>query len=147
MIPFDDLPELVHVRVGEIANPLVQLDPTLLQDVASRRATDAVNVGQADLNLLVAREIDAGDTSHAQPCRCLCLGLRLQMMRVTPCRFTTLQCSQIGFTLLRTFTGAPVKNLERDSKNKWGREFLQVCAWCEVRGASGCGRGVGSAFR
>jgi hypothetical protein len=25
-------------------------------------------------------------------------------MRVTPSRFTTLQCSQIGFTLLRTFT-------------------------------------------
>jgi hypothetical protein len=32
------------------------------------------------------------------------LGLRLQMMRVTPCRLTTLQCSQIGFTLERTFT-------------------------------------------
>src|SRR5678815_3778281 len=42
-----------------------------------------------------------------QPWRCLCLGLRLQMMRVTPLRFTTLQCSQIGFTLVRTFTGAP----------------------------------------
>jgi hypothetical protein len=26
------------------------------------------------------------------------------MMRVTPCRLMTLQCSQIGFTLLRTFT-------------------------------------------
>jgi hypothetical protein len=32
------------------------------------------------------------------------LGLRLQMMRTTPCRLTTLQCSQIGFTLERTFT-------------------------------------------
>jgi hypothetical protein len=30
--------------------------------------------------------------------------LRLQMMRTTPCRLTTLQCSQIGFTLERTFT-------------------------------------------
>jgi hypothetical protein len=30
--------------------------------------------------------------------------LRLQMIRVTPCRLTTLQCSQIGFTLDRTFT-------------------------------------------
>src|SRR5215207_522517 len=40
------------------------------------------------------------------PCRCLCLGLRLQMIRVTPLRFTTRQCSQIGLTLLRTFTGA-----------------------------------------
>src|SRR5579883_1013907 len=40
----------------------------------------------------------------AQPCRCLCLGLRLQMMRMTPLRLITLQCSQIGFTLVRTFT-------------------------------------------
>src|SRR5664279_2119013 len=30
------------------------------------------------------------------------------MMRVTPLRLTTLQCSQIGFTLDRTFTGTPV---------------------------------------
>ena len=28
-----------------------------------------------------------------------------QMMRTTPFRRTTLQCSQIGLTLLRTFTG------------------------------------------
>jgi hypothetical protein len=26
------------------------------------------------------------------------------MMRTTPCRLTTLQCSQIGLTLERTFT-------------------------------------------
>jgi len=28
------------------------------------------------------------------------------MTRITPARFTTLQCSQIGFTLLRTFKTA-----------------------------------------
>jgi hypothetical protein len=32
------------------------------------------------------------------------------MMRVTPLRFTTLQCSQMGFTLLRTFTGGSESN-------------------------------------
>jgi hypothetical protein len=32
------------------------------------------------------------------------------MIRVTPFRFTTRQCSQIGFTLLRTFTGALQSN-------------------------------------
>src|SRR6266849_3440317 len=37
------------------------------------------------------------------PCRCLCLGLRLQMTRMTPRRLITLQCSQIGLTLVRTF--------------------------------------------
>src|SRR6476646_565603 len=42
------------------------------------------------------------------PCRCLCFGFRLQMMRTTPWRLITLQCSQIGLTLLRTFTIAPI---------------------------------------
>ena len=41
------------------------------------------------------------------------LGLRLQMMRVTPCRLTTLQCSQIGLTLLRTFTFYHTPTLSR----------------------------------
>jgi len=31
------------------------------------------------------------------------LGLRLQMTRITPRRLITLQCSQIGLTLARTF--------------------------------------------
>jgi hypothetical protein len=34
------------------------------------------------------------------------------MIRVTPLRLITLQCSQIGFTLLRTFTGALQKNVK-----------------------------------
>jgi len=37
------------------------------------------------------------------PCRCLCLALRLQITRSTPRRLITLQCSQIGLTLVRTF--------------------------------------------
>jgi hypothetical protein len=35
------------------------------------------------------------------------------MIRVTPLRFTTLQCSQIGLTLVRTFTGAPDNSEQR----------------------------------
>jgi hypothetical protein len=37
------------------------------------------------------------------------LGLRLQITRNTPRRRTTLQCSQIGRTLERTFTDAPAE--------------------------------------
>jgi hypothetical protein len=33
------------------------------------------------------------------------LGLRLQITRITPRRVTTLQCSQMGRTLERTFNG------------------------------------------
>jgi hypothetical protein len=32
------------------------------------------------------------------------------MIRITPFRLTTLQCSQMGFTLVRTFTDTPVPN-------------------------------------
>jgi hypothetical protein len=42
------------------------------------------------------------------------------MMRVTPLRFTTLQFSQIGFTLLRTFTGRSSRTMNylgQDSEN------------------------------
>jgi hypothetical protein len=39
----------------------------------------------------------------------------LQMMRVTPLRFTTLQCSQIGFTLVRTFT-VPLRTISEPKK-------------------------------
>jgi len=47
------------------------------------------------------------------PCRCLCLGLRLQITRITPRRLITLQCSQIGLTLVRTFTRhAPGKKFQ-----------------------------------
>jgi hypothetical protein len=58
------------------------------------------------------------------------------MMRVTPFRFTTLQCSQIGFTLLRTFTGGsqnyPDRVFGQDPKNRravtemQGREALST---------------------
>ena len=41
------------------------------------------------------------------------------MIRMTPWRLTTLQCSQIGFTLLRTFTDTPsIESLEKSSAAK-----------------------------
>jgi hypothetical protein len=40
------------------------------------------------------------------------------MMRVTPLRFTTLQCSQMGFTLLRTFTGGSETDRNCGAENR-----------------------------
>lgn len=37
----------------------------------------------------------------------------MQMTRVTPRRLITLQCSQIGFTLERTFTGVTPKSVSK----------------------------------
>ena len=40
------------------------IDPRLLENLQRGVATDAVDVRQSDLDLLVAREIDARNTSH-----------------------------------------------------------------------------------
>src|SRR5438552_8476670 len=103
-ILLDRLTQTVGVRVVQVANSLLGVHSGRFQNPTGGRAPNAEDVGEADLDLLLAREIHASDTRHCQPCFCLCFGLRLQMMRVTPCLLMTLQCSQIGFPLLLTFT-------------------------------------------
>ena len=61
----DHLAKLVHVGVREITDSLRRVDPRLLDDLLRRRPADAVDVRQTDLDLLVAREIDARNTSHS----------------------------------------------------------------------------------
>jgi hypothetical protein len=48
------------------------------------------------------------------------------MTRITPLRFTTLQCSQIGFTLVRTFKTTSKKKFGTDSKPTRGLDFAQL---------------------
>src|SRR5688500_1283329 len=109
----DHLAEAGHFPVREIADPSVGIDAGLAQDAAAGGPADAEDIGQRDFDPLLAREIHACDACHDQPCRCLCLGLRLQMMRTTPCRLITLQCSQIGLTLERTFITSDVSGAKR----------------------------------
>src|SRR6266550_805894 len=112
-ILLDRLAQPIHIVVVQVANSLLGVDARRLQNLARSRAADTEDVRQANLDLLLARQIHASDTRHYQPCFCLCFGLRLQMMRVTPCLLMTLQCSQIGFTLLRTFTSNSRSNSQR----------------------------------
>src|ERR1019366_9148935 len=65
----DLLAETVHVRVREILDALVGADPGRRDDAARGLATDAVDVGKADLDLFLPREIDAGYACHGYPCR------------------------------------------------------------------------------
>src|SRR5262249_758487 len=57
-----DLPALVVVQV---ADPLIHVDPRLLQDVLRARPADSVDVRQADFRPLVLWQIYAGNSCHA----------------------------------------------------------------------------------
>ena len=56
---FDLLAEAVHVRVREVLDALIGADTGGLNDATRGLATDAVDVGKADLDLFLPREIDA----------------------------------------------------------------------------------------
>src|SRR5690348_2895226 len=64
VLTLDDAANLVHVGIREIANAQRRIDARLLNDVRRRMATNSVDVRQSDLDLLVAWEIDARNTSH-----------------------------------------------------------------------------------
>ena len=100
----DQLAQPGHLGVTQVAHPRVRTDPGVGQQLRAGRPADAKDVGQRDLHTLFPGKVHPCNACHDQPCRCLCLGFRLQITRTTPCRRITLQCSQIGLTLDRTFT-------------------------------------------
>src|SRR5688572_31033715 len=67
IVLLDCLTQPIHVGIGEIADTERGIHPGLLQDFPRSRATNAKDVCQPDLDLLVAREIDASYTSHVSP--------------------------------------------------------------------------------
>ena len=115
VVTLDLTTETVHVVVIEVLSAAIRIDATRVDNLLGARWTDTVDVRKCDLDPLTPREIYTSDTCHilllvlerrnvSQPWRCLCLGFREQITRTTPLRRMTLQCSQIGLTLLRTFT-------------------------------------------
>lgn len=110
-VGFDLLTKTIHVVVVQILGATVRIDPGVIQDLLRAAVPDPVDVGQGDFDPLPSGKINSCDTCH-YPCRCLCRGFLLQMIRTTPRRRTTLQCSQIGFTLVLTFIQRhPVRSL------------------------------------
>jgi hypothetical protein len=63
-ILFDRLTQTVDVRVIQIANTLFGVDAGRSEYPAGGRATDAEDLGQADLDLLLTRKINARNTRH-----------------------------------------------------------------------------------
>jgi hypothetical protein len=54
-------PELRDLLVGEVTDLRVRVETELARDLAGGRLTDAVDVGQPDLEPLLVREVDSGD--------------------------------------------------------------------------------------
>src|SRR5215213_7211697 len=74
----DHLAEAGDFRVRQVSDPRVGTHAGFAQNTAAGGPADTKDVGKCDLNPLFAREIHASNARHDQPCRCLCLGLRLQ---------------------------------------------------------------------
>ena len=64
-VPVDVLAKPDDLFFGEVADARVRADTGLAQNLLAGRETDAVDVGQADLDALLAREVDTCDTGHA----------------------------------------------------------------------------------
>ena len=60
----DRLTKPLRVGVVQIANSLLGVDAGGSEDAAGGRATDAEDICEADLYLLLTREIDAGNARH-----------------------------------------------------------------------------------
>ena len=56
--------QFLHICITEILDPGVGVDARFCEDFLGTGETDAIHVGEGDLNPLFARDIDAGDPSH-----------------------------------------------------------------------------------
>ena len=64
VILLDRLAKPVDIRIVEILDAEIRADAGALDDAARELTADTKNVREADLDLLVAREIDSRNTSH-----------------------------------------------------------------------------------
>src|SRR4029077_4780278 len=60
----DAVTQLGNLVLGQVTHVRVGADAELVEDVVRRRPADAVDVREADLDALVERDVDPGDTSH-----------------------------------------------------------------------------------
>ena len=65
VVALEVVAELDQLLVTEVLDPQVRVDPGLLEGLLGAGATDAEDVGEGDLDALVAREVDADEACHA----------------------------------------------------------------------------------
>src|SRR6266542_6881166 len=74
----DDLANLRDLRLGEIAHAHRAVDPRLLEHVTRGGRADAEDVAERNVDALLARDVNAGDTCHDPPLTLALLVLRLR---------------------------------------------------------------------
>ena len=98
----DEVANPHHFVVGQITNLRVSSIPSAVPSPVPGPA-DSKDVGKADDDPLLPREVYACDPRHlSHPCRCLCRGL-WQMTHTRPCRRMIRHFSHIFLTDGRTF--------------------------------------------
>jgi hypothetical protein len=78
----DVIPDFFQVTVGQVFDFFGVINLTSFANFASACASDTKNGGQANLGMLLRRNIDASDTCHFRPLKLLQLTLALLMARV-----------------------------------------------------------------
>ena len=71
----DQLSKPVDLLLGEVAHPGVRVDVGLGEDLLAGGQTDPEDVGEGDLDALLARDVDACDSCHRLPLPLLVLGI------------------------------------------------------------------------
>src|SRR5580658_7105863 len=64
VVVVDDLADAQHLVVGQLMHPPLRRDGELLTDLLGGGPADAVDIGEADRNPLLARDVDASNTRH-----------------------------------------------------------------------------------
>jgi hypothetical protein len=64
---FDDLADAVDLVFAQVLNLLHRLDLRLVENAHGARIADSVDVGQRDINVLIARKVDACNACHVCP--------------------------------------------------------------------------------
>ena len=101
----DDVAQLADLGVAQILGARIGGNTGERQHSLCSGRANPVDVRQGDLDPLVPRDVNAGDTCHylcVYPCRCLCFGFS-QITRTAPWRLMTLQCSHRRLTDALTF--------------------------------------------
>ena len=65
--------ELLLLSIGQVLDAGVGVDARLRQDVLGALSANAVDIGEADLNALILRQVNTGNTCHtlkAPPIKC-----------------------------------------------------------------------------